>query len=892
MRYLRLIIQILIVAACVVGIYFSYTYLKSAKANQIEVLDILPNDAMLVFQSDKIVDDWRQLNTSNLIWESLKEDSDLQQFVADFQEIDSILIEDNSIETLLNSRTSTFSIHFDNHTLDYAFTLQLKNTDEPKQVYNKIKTVLSKKYTLKTSNTPITEIQTDQGKRFLTNYHNLIIVASSRELLDAFNHPSIEPNKLTSLRNKKGSGFDVQGNILANFKILHLYLKKVLPSSPFTPNFLHGFSLSDLAIDAKTIVLRGLTPYTQNPILSVLKNQKNKPFRALEALPSDVTAFVRYAFEYSTDTSNQYISGINNSEINSRIDETDLRLGTDIHTQLYSWLGKEVISGIDADQHKFLLLNIDPLETHPEKLILSYANAANAHTKTPIDSFRYRHFRCLNLSLQTGYENLFGDSFDMTGEAWFGIDSTYVVVCSSKAQLKSYIRSLKRASLLENPSIKENFNKYFGNTSVMMLYAKPFALTQELLKPYLKKTISASFPDMIDLSEHLDFFALQVIIDQSHISHNLAIAYQNETHETAKDLWHFEIDTTLIGKPFRIFNHRSQSDNFLVQDANFKLYLLSTNGKVLWNKIIDGPILGEVTQIDAYKNDKLQMVFNTRNRIHILDILGRDLKHFPVTLETKATAGITVTDYDKKRNYNFILPTSKSILNYNIEGKPSEGWVYESNISEISQRLTVLKILGKSYLFSTYVDGKILLLDKNGSHIDLSEEGLIAQLPDVTSQTIAIETSNSLVTSKMIYIDSNAILYNRYLGGSADSIPLLGNWSNLRLQLIDINLDNTTDYVLTSDDKLLIYGRDKEMLTRLKLPERSWCGVYKSSTWSYLVVSDLQDEITTIYNYRGEPLHDINTAITKDVLMGDFNKDGEPDMLYFKAPNQVWLTSF
>ena len=56
------------------------------------------------------------------------------------------------------------------------------------------------------------------------------------------------------------------------------------------------------------------------------------------------------------------------------------------------------------------------------------------------------------------------------------------------------------------------------------------------------------------------------------------------------------------------------------------MYLISLEGKLIWKKNIDSKIIGEIHQIDLYKNGRLQYAFNTENDFQIIDKNGKQVK--------------------------------------------------------------------------------------------------------------------------------------------------------------------------------------------------------------------------------------------------------------------------
>ena len=81
---------------------------------------------------------------------------------------------------------------------------------------------------------------------------------------------------------------------------------------------------------------------------------------------------------------------------------------------------------------------------------------------------------------------------------------------------------------------------------------------------------------------------------------------------------------------FTLNNHRSGTKDIIVQDKDNTIHLISAGGKIKWSRSLESKILGDISQIDAYKNNKYQMVFNTKSKLHIVDILGNEIDDFPI----------------------------------------------------------------------------------------------------------------------------------------------------------------------------------------------------------------------------------------------------------------------
>ena len=179
--------------------------------------------------------------------------------------------------------------------------------------------------------------------------------------------------------------------------------------------------------------------------------------------------------------------------------------------------------------------------------------------------------------------------------------------------------------------------------------------------------------------------------------------------------WSIALDAPAIINPQIVKNHYNGEDEIFIQDENNQIYLISNSGKILWKKPIDGTIIGGVHQVDMLKNNKLQMAFVTENKLYIVDRNGNNLKGYPKTLSKKAIVGLSVFDYDKNKNYRFMIPTADAdILLLNMQGEMPSDWKY-SGTNNITTPLQYFNIKGKDYIVTA--DGeKAIILNRRGEN--------------------------------------------------------------------------------------------------------------------------------------------------------------------------------
>ena len=177
--------------------------------------------------------------------------------------------------------------------------------------------------------------------------------------------------------------------------------------------------------------------------------------------------------------------------------------------------------------------------------------------------------------------------------------------------------------------------------------------------------------------------------------------------------WSVNLDASAIINPQIVKNHYNGEDEIFIQDENNQIYLISNSGKILWKKSIDGSIIGNVHQVDMLKNNKLQMAFVTENKLYIVDRNGNNLKGYPKTLSKKAIVGLSVFDYDKNKNYRFMIPTEDAdILLLNMQGEVPNDWRF-SGTENVTTPLQYFNIKGKDYLV-TADKNKAIILNRRG----------------------------------------------------------------------------------------------------------------------------------------------------------------------------------
>jgi hypothetical protein len=188
---------------------------------------------------------------------------------------------------------------------------------------------------------------------------------------------------------------------------------------------------------------------------------------------------------------------------------------------------------------------------------------------------------------------------------------------------------------------------------------------------------------------------------------------------------------------------------------------------LLWRKKLDSNIVGDIKQVDLYKNKKFQMAFRTENKFIILDRNGKIVNPFSISLpKSEIIQPISVFDYDNNKNYRFVLAQGNSIRMYNSKGKIVKGFNFTNSNSDIINSPIHIRIKNKDYIIVQESNGKLNILDRKGNSrinlkqkINFSKNKVYHYLDTFTTtnnkgQLIQIDEKGNLVLSNL-NLDNN-----------------------------------------------------------------------------------------------------------------------------------------
>ena len=279
------------------------------------------------------------------------------------------------------------------------------------------------------------------------------------------------------------------------------------------------------------------------------------------------------------------------------------------------------------------------------------------------------------------------------------------MIFGEEQDLETLIADFQNKNTLENqPNYQQSISRLAGNSSLLAV-SNTQALASDLpdlvSEKYQKsaKEINVGGYPLLALQfiQNSDFAHIHLLLNQGKVS---------ETKEVKQNSV-IKLEADLGTEPVLVENHDTHHPEIAVQDENNVLALYTASGTRLWNKKLDGRILGTIQQVDLYRNGNLQLIFVTPHSLYLIDRNGHDVKPFPrrnFKMKSRSLSPFTTTIITV--NIGFVITQNKELLMLNSDAKTVTGFRFGKASSEIAQSPKHLRIKNKDYLVFPEESGK------------------------------------------------------------------------------------------------------------------------------------------------------------------------------------------
>jgi hypothetical protein len=859
----RTIATIVFLTLAIAGLVFLfYRWVNKQDYQQFNPIDAIPLNATMILN----IDDFELFTNavkSNNFWKTLEHGDVVKNFAGMLNFIDSAAKSDNTIRKIITGSNSI--VAFYNHTpqsSEFLFTHKIPKDISRSDIIELVKLqslglAKAQEITVAGNTAIYVEVPTPGSISYtFTSFGNLLLVSNSQELLvesinKLKNGFGIRPDEqFQAVFQTAASG--VAANIFVNTNELSYALSLKQNANAFK-GIARWVGL-DVQVSSNSVVANGLVMNSpdgsdyykiftrQSPVLFTLQNY----------MPSSTSFFTWYGLpnilNFMTDYSD-YIDNIGLTEPYNKSLSEFLRL---TGVSVDEFLAKNVENEIAAISSKlandstewYILVNTKSGSATLQQLV-NFPNATGL-SKYEYKPDKQKHFLIVPNPIKSYIPALLGNSFLMVNDSYVTAIDNVIVFGSSVSALEKLINEYLRNNTLSGSANFRDIQQRISTSSNFILYTngmdsypinelrlhgKPFHLFKS------KSNLAANHGlvwQVVGGSQKL-FVMLAIKSSQANLT---------ETTSSLKNVnWVCKLGSEPIGKPHLLVNHLNGQPEILVQDSENSIYLINNHGHILWMRRIGDPILGSVSQVDVYRNKKLQMVFAASNRIYLIDRNGNDVEGFPVSLPAKATSPLSAFDYDNNRNYRFIVACSdKKIYCYDTNGKPVSGWLNFKTETVVSSRIGYVSIQGKDYIV-IFDQNRPYLLNRRGEE-RLKPQSFFAKAKN--SEFYLVGSSGK--GSYLLTTDTLGIIKKLFFDGRVESQVLEPFSPSHAFCMAD------EKYFILDRNRISIYSREGKFVNVIL----SSIGDFDSGSLQVIATKNLvlvsRDESVLGYDFGGKPL--------------------------------------
>ncbi|GAL68909.1 hypothetical protein [Jejuia pallidilutea] len=472
----------------------------------------------------------------------------------------------------------------------------------------------------------------------------------------------------------------------------------------------------------------------------------------------------------------------------------------------------------------------------------------------------YRNIDVLEFSLTHIFSKTFAPLITNVEVSKYCILDNYFVFANSLEQLQNIIASYQNLTTLSKRSYFSELNEKLSSESSLIFVAKP-----ELIKAIINNNLENK--QNINI-ESYNLSAIQFIYDSNfaHVHGGLIKGKTKRIQNSISESFNIKLDTDILNTPQFVTNYSNNQKEIVVQDVKNTLYLISNKGKVVWKKQLNGPVVGEISQIDMYKNGRLQLAFATPNRVYVLDRKGRDVAPFPLKFKDNITQPLSVFDYDKNKKYRLLVTQGKNVLMYDARGKIVSGFTFKSAEGTIISQPKHFRIGTKDYL---------VIKTKNKLHI----------LDRIGKTRVSPKTKNTF-SNEPVFLYQNKFTTTS-IEGKLVSIDTRGNVSSVNLNLgTSHNLETTSKTRVTlHDNKLGIKSRVLE----LDYGNYTRPNIFYINDKIYVTTTDLQSKKVYLYDSQGKLRPNFPVYGNSPIVLDDLDNDKNLEFITKGDSNTIIL---
>ena len=615
--------------------------------------------------------------------------------------------------------------------------------------------------------------------------------------------------------------FDEPFNIYTKSYNLNSF-KKDLTEMSFFPKSNTSWVAYDFKDSLENLYLTGITRISDsiNGKISILKNLGSSKTKTDKVIPNSFSTFLTFVI----NDSQRFIFNFK-----------DYLKFNDLSTENLNFNSLNIVDEISfvEDQEKFVILSLVNKEQ-----IDSYFRLENFDDNFNIKKIDLSEdinilFRNVDSEISGKYAVLLGD---------------LLVITKSLSQIKKIINS-------------QNINDNLGSNEKYLSFKEQKSDSYSFLWIGNNNSINSKIINDYNIDSEVypyRSFSGRVNKNIALLEFNLSKAEIKTSDEDVYTEFFVTFDQEIISDPKWLKNHLNNEFDIAFQDSDNYLNYLTNKGNLNWKKKLSGKIIGDIKQVDIYKNGRQQMMFRTNEKLYLLDRNGNEVKQLSFPINSNfSNIPISIFDYEKNRNYRFLISVDNKINMYDSNGKIVSGFRPPIFESKIINNPVHIRINGKDYIVVQLEDGSLKILDRRGRDRIIVDNKIQYSGNSIYSYLEQFTTTDKL--GNLIKIDTKGNLVKENINLSVENF-------------IDI-VDNNIVYL--NENRLTIKGINVELpFSKFSKPK-----IFIDSKTTLVSITDLTNNEIYLYRDNGKLLKGFPIKGSSVIDIKDSDNDGKLEII-------------
>ncbi len=725
-------ITVLLIAGIATGWYF---FARESKYFGTSPIRAVPVESPF-FVRIRNLGDFATKTKMNKSWQSLQSITQIAKVYHDFVFIDSLILQNSARKNFFRHKELIY-VPGDSSNL---YLLEIGSISEKNSIHSVIRNYFQSKKIIATESEfrdasveHYEWIEKGEKKRaHFSFYKGILIVCNEVSLLQKAleqteNRSVLEDSDYMKVSKNSTENSDL--NIFINHKTFPSLLNRYYADSTLTGIFRPDYAKwteVDVLQKENQLLINGFTiaDSTRTFFVDIYKHQKPVEGSLVPMMPVNTSYFIVQALsnpnQYFDDLIAYLVKSGKSVQYRQQLSALSKELKIDVsHYLVNNWAGEAAVVYTnnnlkDSADNRFLLLRIK--NGTNDLLFNALKKWAIANRTNSID------FGLTNSGSDEIFEmpdanfgNLLGVSyFSSIKTKWMILGDEFILMGSTPGSLKRYMDCLGAHQFLIGKSSYQRFTSVLSKTSNFYFWCAPgqaLSFFEQAFQPDLYR----NFKRVISSLAKIENMAWQYGYEKG-MTYNTASLNVNPSAELNWiPFWSIPLKAKTRNKPqFISYSEQGTEKDLVFQDVENNLTDMDGDGTERWKVHLEGMIIGEIKTIDYRKNGDFQLLFNTKDAIHLIDRKGVEIKNYPIRLKSEATNEISVFDYEGKRDYRYLLACrDHKVYNLDKYGKMTPGWQTKVTQSMVEMPVRYFRVGSRDYI--AYSDHThTYILDRQG----------------------------------------------------------------------------------------------------------------------------------------------------------------------------------